>query len=336
MPEIDKDILATLTEEEQEAFAPDADAADTAALQAVAEGAADDDGEDDDADDGPADPALPDPLPAAAAPAAAAPAAPAAAPTPAPVADTAAAPAPAAAAEPEVDAAPAPRAAFVLPDDFKERVDTVKTAKAELGARHKAGDVSTEEYQAELDKLNDDMRALDRIETRAQVAADMHQQQLDDARTKVANSVMTDAKKAGLDYSADGEKFAELQATVQALRGIPSHFKKGFEHVLREADRRVRLAHGIGAAASAAAPAPAPTKTAAQIKAEAAAARRPDLSGANQSLAHVPGGGADGLSDVTGGEFEDVMSLEGEAYEMAIEQLAKDPRRWARFQASQH
>lgn len=336
---MDADLVSTLTDEERAAIDdPEADAQALAAIAAAGDPGDDDDGDDD--DDGPADPALAERAPAAAAAPAAEPAAVATA-APAPGADgamvdAAAAPAPAAESVPEVGGdAPAPVYEFKLPDDFAQRQEALKTSTAELRERRKQGEVSNEEYDAEIDRMADERRELDRLQTRADVAADMQRQHEVTQRTTVANSVMDGAKKAGLDYTADEEKFAELRATMDALQRIESHRAKGFEHVIREADRRVRLAHGIGVTAPAPtpAPAPAPAKTPAQIKAEANKARSVDLSEAPKTLAQVPGG--DGPGDV-GGEFEDVMSLEGEAYEDAIAALAKNPQRFARFQAAKH
>lgn len=341
---MDQDLVNTMTPEELAAINdPDAGAGALAAIAAGADDGPDDGGDDD--DDAPADPALADAAPAPAPAQAAAPAVPAepaaaavAAPAPGAdgaVLDAAAAPAPAGEPLPEVGgAAPAPVYDFQLPGDFAQRQEALKTATAELRERRKQGDVSNEEYDAEIDRLGDERRELDRLQTRADVATDMQRQHEVTQRTTVANSVMESASKAGLDYTADEEKFAELRATMDALQRIESHRAKGFEHVIREADRRVRLAHGIGTTAPAPTPAaPVPAKTAAEIKAEANKARAPDLSAAPVTLAQVPGG--DGPGDV-GGEFEDVMSLEGEAYEDAIANLAKNPQRFARFQAAKH
>lgn len=321
---MDQDLINTMTDEERAAINDDDGAGDAAALQALAADAGDDD--DDDDDDAPADPAVD--------------AAPAADPAPAPAAD----PAPAAAqadAQPPVDEAPdaatneaaqppTPVYEFRLPDDFAERKGALKSAFEELRVRRQEGDISLEEYDAEADKLAEQQRELDKLEVRADLAADMQRQHAAAQRTATANSVLTDAKKAGLDYSADEEKFAELRATMAALQNVPSHAAKGFEHVLREADRRVRLAHGIGVTPPVSAPPPAAPKSPAQVKAAAVAARKPDLAAAPTSLAQVPGG--DGPGDV-GGEFDHIFELVGTPYEDAIAEIAKNPTKWARFQA---
>lgn len=329
---MDADLVGTLTVEERAAI-DDTDV-EAEALQAVADGAEADEGDDD--DDAPADPAL---APKAEQPAAAADAQPAAAAAADadPVrttgdADPAAAEAAADPVKPVAQAAAPVPFDFKLPDDFQERKEALKEAKAQLRARRNEGDLSNEEYDTEIDRLADEAMELAQIESQAMISARMHQQAEATQRTNIANAVLESAKGAGLDYSTDEEKFAELQATMKALKDIPAHANKGFEHVIREADRRVRLAHGIGLEApkptTPAAPAAAPTP--AQAKAKAAKDRQVSLDDAPKTLAQVPGG--QGAGDV-GGEFDDIMALEGEAYEDAIAALSKNPARFAKFQS---
>jgi hypothetical protein len=89
------------------------------------------------------------------------------------------------------------------------------------------------------------------------------------------------------------------------------------EWFLAEAHKRVMALRG---AANVSAPAPTP---AVDRKAEAAAARKPRMDAVPATLAQVPG--ADGPGDV-GGEFADVLSLDGMEYETAIARMSPAQR----------
>ncbi len=310
----DKHLLETMSPEEREAIEGVDDEADAAAAALAAE----DDLDDDDGDDAKEPAAKPAEEPAAALAEEAKPAAvePASAAAPAPAAETAAP------SQPEPAAQAKSPLVFDLPADFQARVDAIKGAKTAAVERYRAGELSFEDYNLELEKINDSQRQLDSMHNTAHVSQLMRQQAEESRRTAAAQAVIDDGKKAGIDYQDEG-KYAELRATMDALFNVKAHAEKGWDHVLREADRRMRAAYGVGAAVP---------KPAAQVKAEAAAARKPDLSGVPKTLADVPGG--QGQGDV-GGDFDDVLALDGEAFEDALESMArKNPERFRRFQAA--
>ena len=113
-----------------------------------------------------------------------------------------------------------------------------------------------------------------------------------------------------MDYRANAEAMGDLDAFVKML-----------------AHKRVMALHG-GNAAPAPAPAPAAASSPAEAKARASAARKPDPTAAPATLAQVPG--ADGPGDV-GGEFGDVLSLDGMEYESDIARMTPAQReRFAR------
>jgi len=124
----------------------------------------------------------------------------------------------------------------------------------------------------------------------------------------------------GIDYNKDQEKRADLDAFVRALAANEKNNDKPLAWFLNEAHTRVMALHGIARKE--------PSKD--DLVAAANARRKPDLTPTRQSLANIPGGEG---SNPVGSEFDDVLALEGEAYEAAIEKMARSaPERFARFQ----
>ena len=311
---LDKDLLATMTPEEQAAIAG-ADPDEIASLKAVAAGSADttndddDDGADDDGADDGADDAAPAP---AAAPAAAAPA-------PAPAAAPAPAPAPAAA-----DDAPQPFVyRFQAPADFEEQVAANRQAREAVFADLKAGEISVDELPAKLAELDEQARRLDGIRLQAEIAQNQAQQAAEASKAAAVERLFSEAARpenGAIDYRADAKAQKDLDLFVRALAADDANEDKPLKWFLDEAHRRVRALRGDTPAP----PPPPPPK--------ADTRRTPPLDAVPQSLANVPGGDATG--DV-GGEFDDILSLDGEAYEDAIAGMARrDPARFARFQAA--
>jgi hypothetical protein len=314
-PTLDAHIL-DLMEPEERAALLESDPADIEALRRVA-GTQNDPAEaDDDGDDGAAEDAPPvDGAAAAAEPAAA----PAAAP-----AQAAEAPAPAAAPQ----TAPPPAYQFDLPADHAERTEANKVAQLALYDRYKDGEMSVEELQAEQRKLDDERDDLRSLQVRADVAADMQRQSADAVRQAAVNSLF-ERTASVIDYRKDEAAMQQLDRAVKLLAADQANENQPLQWFLDEGHRMVAALRGVAsapAAGSAAAPAPAAAIAA------AAAARKPDVAAAAAaSVAHVPGGGGPG--DV-GSEFDDIMSLDGEAFEDAIAAMARsNPSRFARFQS---
>jgi len=319
-PTLDAHLL-DLMEPEERAALLESDPAEIEALKQVA-GTQNDpaEGDDDSAgDNAPVEGA-------AAAPAAA----PAATPATAPPEPSAAPPATAPAATPAAAApqsAPLPAYQFELPADHAERVEANKAAQLALYDRYKDGEMSVEELQAEQRKLDDERDELRSLQVRADVAADMQRQSADAVRLAAVNALFERAA-AVIDYRKDEAARQQLDRAVKLLAADEANENQPLQWFLDEGHRMVQALRGAAPAPS---PAPAPTAAAAAIAA-AAAARKPDVAAAAAaSMAHVPGG--NGPGDV-GSEFDDIMSLDGEAFEDAIAAMARtNPARFARFQS---
>lgn len=314
--------LATLSDEERAAIEDkDDDAQAAEALQAIAaEAESDDDDAADDGDDAAAATAVAADAAAAAPAAAATPAADDAAAAPSPAPDAVQ---PAAASSPAAPIAPA----FTLPEDFEAQKQSLKDDTEALRKRFKDGEIDTDEYDVERERLAERRAELDRIQTRAEVSADAARMAEESRRFQVANVVVAETKKVGIDYNADQDAFAELTAQIAAVGQHPKFKAASWDEQLREADRRVRVLYGKAAQ-------PAPTTKepvdAAAAKAKAAASRRPPLDAAPKTIAQVPGG--EGPNDM-GGEFAELATLEGYDLEDAIARMTPAVRaRWAASQ----
>lgn len=224
----------------------------------------------------------------------------------------------------------APVFVYKLPEDFKDRVKAVDDAEEAAEAKFEAGELTNAEYRQEIRRIGKERSVLDNMQSKAELAAEAQAQ----AEQMVLRSAFQAAVKAGaevgIDYKGDQAKFKQLDAMVKALATDDANTGRSAKSLLLEAHRAVMALNGVKAKEAAPATAPA-GKPAAQVKAEASARRKPDLSGVPKTLAQVPGG--DGPGDV-GGEFDDILALDGEAYEQTLEQMARTaPARFAAFQA---
>lgn len=321
---LDAAALANLTDDEREAIeSGDMTAEELAAMQRIAAGAGADgatDGDDDDDisdhdDDGDDDGQGAAPVERAAA----APAAPAA-----DAGTTAPASAPATAAAPAV--APAPRYEAALPADFDARVQDLATRESELKRAFRAGEIEFDDFEAKRDELLREREGLTIARTKAEIASEMTAQTAEQQWRSTVDSFLNAQAKV-MDYRANAEAMGDLDAFVKMLAAKDANAHQPMEWFLAEAHKRVMALHG-GNAAPAPAPAPAAASSPAEAKVRASAARKPDPTAAPATLAQVPG--ADGPGDV-GGEFGDVLSLDGMEYESAIARMTPAQReRFAR------
>ncbi|MBI5257019.1 MAG: hypothetical protein HY855_11010 [Burkholderiales bacterium] len=290
-------------------------AAEIDALKAVAGDDTDDAGDPDEVLDADGNPVV---APAAAAQAAA----PAAAPAPVPAAAAPTpAPTPQEAAE-EPPAAPAVASTAyqaTLPDDFDAQVAALAGETDALAAKHKAGEIDSDTYRTEADKLAERRAELNMVKFKADLSAEMVQQEAARQWNGAINTLFDRVSKDdGIDYRKDEVRRADLDTFVKALAANPATEAWPMSRFLEEAHKRVVALHGPAAAAPAATPAAAPA-----APAPAAGARKPPVDALPQTLAAVPGG--DGPGDVAG-EFDEVDRLTGEAYEDAIAKMSPATR----------
>ncbi len=307
--------LLELLEPEERAALMESEDFDLAALKAVA-GDADEDDEDEDEDEDEAQASAP--VEGEAAGEAKEPAAEAAS----EASESAAESGEPAAAEAPAKEVESQRAAYryTLPDDYEARAEANRAAQLALYEKYKEGDMPIEELQAEQARLTAERDELLTHKMRADIATDMQRQSQEAARDAAVNALF-ERTKAAIDYRKDEGAMRQLDRAVKLLAGDEANGDKPLDWFLDEAHRMVQAMRGVVAA-------PAPKQDA--VKA-AAAARKPDLSAAPKTLAQAPAAG--GAGDV-GSEFDDIMNLDGEAFEDALANMARtNPQRFARFQA---
>jgi hypothetical protein len=303
---LDESIMATLEPEERDAInGVGFSAEDIAGMTAVAAGADNDDPED-------------DPEDADAAPVEGQSKAEVATVAPAAAADPAAAEATVEAAAPVAPAPMAPSTAYVavLPGDYSEQVDALKSAAAELRERFKNGDLDVDAFNEENDKLIEQREGLVAMKMKADISADMRQQSERSEWERSINRLFASAAKDGVDYTKDEARREDLDLFVKALASNAANADKTMEWFLSEGHKRVMSLYG-------GTPAPAPTPTPAAAVKAAAATRKPPTDAIPKTLAHVPGG--DGPGDLAG-EFADVDRLGGEDLEAAISKMSPTQR----------
>lgn len=309
-PELDAEMLATLTPEERAAIEDDKPSADElAAMQRIAAGAPDDD-EDDGDDDAPANAApvegkpATDPAPAAA--------------------DTDPAPAASVNADPEPDAdEPAAKAVPTydakLPEDFEAKVQGLVEQEQSAWAKFDEGEIDRTELQKQLRDIETSRADLNTARVKAEISQEMTAQTAQQQWANAINRSMREFAKpenGGIDYRKDEAKAADLDQFVKVLANNPANEDKPMEWFLSEAHKRVQALHGV---------APAAPK---QTVADATARRKPPVDAAPKTLAQVPG--SDGPGDVAG-EFADLDTLEGNDLEAAIAKMTPAQReRFAR------
>ena len=195
--------------------------------------------------------------------------------------------------------------------------------EAELKRAFRAGELEFDEFETRRDELQREREGLTIARAKAEIASEM-QAQTAETQWRTTVERFLDTSAAALDYRKDSEAMADLDGFVKVLAGREANARQPMEWFLAEAHKRVMALRGPSAT-----PVPAPAAALAiDRKAEAAAARKPRLDEVPATLAQVPGG--DGPGDM-GGEFADVLSLDGLEYEAAIARMTPVQReRFAR------
>ncbi|MEF9946832.1 MAG: hypothetical protein RR800_00570 [Comamonas sp.] len=301
--QLTEDEMRHLTPEEREALAEDYDEeADNEAAAAAAKAASAGDGAEQDDKGQAAAGAAQAPAAAPAVvqiPAAADPAAGGAAQDDGAGAAAASAPAP----------APARAPAYVveLPADFADKQTANKAARADVRAKYNSGELDSEEYEAEVERLDDERMALMAQKQRAEISKEMTEQAAQNDWKAAIDTFMADAASNSaigvIDYQKDEAKGQDFDNMVKAL--ATANPDKPLDWYLYEAHKRVVALHEIPVMAK---------------PAKANLSRKPALDTITQNLAHMPGGSGDG--DAFEDEFSAIDKLTGMAAERAVAALS--------------
>jgi hypothetical protein len=227
--------------------------------------------------------------------------APQAATPPADAADTSA-------AEPvaEPQAQPAPILVAPAPEDAAAKLAEIDTKKDALLTQFDDGDITAKEYQKQLDALAKEERAIERAQDRAELAAQMEQQRLQNDWTQTCNNFVESHPV----YKDNPRLYKALDAEVRELAQKPETANWSGQKFLDEAHKALKTAFGFQEAN-----APAPSKDQQR--------QQRDLP---PNLAKVP---AANLEDTNGGRFavlDRMASSDPTGYEEAIAKMSEAER----------
>lgn len=225
-----------------------------------------------------------------------------------------------------------PIALVTVPDvsNYEAERGVLLDERKELRAKHRDGDISSDEYDDKLDAINDRIAALDRTKADAEHALKQNESVQTAQYQWTIQQVKKDFKSEGIDYDKNPVLMQMWDTNVKQLAAKEENATKTAEWFLRAAHKLVKLevakvAESLGfMKGDAPAPkgekpaAPAVDKKAA-VKA-ATAARKPDTSKV-KGVGTLPAAEA---SDVSGDEFSDLDNLTGVDLERALAKMPED------------
>lgn len=207
-----------------------------------------------------------------------------------------------------------------VPADLEEQIATVATEKKALAQQFRDGEIDLDEFNTKSEELDTKRDDLNKIKFKAEVFEDMNAQTGQQAWANTVNSFVTNvAKSEGIDYRKDPEKAGDLDLFVKRLAENKANEGKPMNWFLQEAHKRVKALHGV---TETQAKSDKVETDADKLKA-ARENRKPPIDAAPKTLSQVPGG--DGPGDVSG-EFSDVEGLEGLELEDAIARMTPSQR----------
>lgn len=179
----------------------------------------------------------------------------------------------AAAAEVEKPKEEAPARAPILvaeaPEGAETRLTEIATAKAALGDKFDDGDLTSKEYQAELDKLSKEERTLERAIDKAQIAQDLENQRITNERM---TEIDTFLKEVEIPHDPKNLRFRVLDAAVRDVANDEANANLSAREVMQKAydlciEEGALVAKTKAAATTEAKPAQQPAKPKAPINA---------------------------------------------------------------------
>lgn len=206
-----------------------------------------------------------------------------------------------------------------LPEDYNDRVKALDESYKALAQQLKDGEIEVDDYHVKVADLNGVRDELATIRAKAEISQEMSAQYAQQEwRFNVDRFMRRAAKDGGIDYRQDEAKRNDLDFFVKVLAKDEQYRDKDYQWFLAEAHKRVKALHGIGE--------PAPQGQDGNKGNDKPASRKPPTGALPKTLAHVPGG--DGPGDVAG-EFSNLDGLEGFELEDAIARMTPAQReRW--------
>ncbi len=160
----------------------------------------------------------------------------------------------AAAADPEPEPAPAepvasaeaqPQQAPILvapaPEDAEARLNAIEAQKETLLTQFDDGDITMREYQKQVAELDKTVRAIERSQDRAELAAQMDQQRLQNDWVATCNAFV----EANAIYKDNPRLYKALDAEVRELAQDPKTANWSGQKFLDEAHSNLKKAFGL-------------------------------------------------------------------------------------------
>lgn len=204
-------------------------------------------------------------------------------------------------------------------DALDAKLKELAQAKRDARRKYEEGELSEDEYDAELDRIDTERDQANADRIRAQVAEEMTAQQLKDAYKTTVNDFLKDIKGQGFDYrdAKNAEALKALDTTIKALAAQPHDQKpEAWRQIFEDAHTVVARRFKIQTEQP---------KSAAR-KTDPTKDRHPDLSKVPPTIGRGP---AAGTTTVEGDEFAHIYNLSGIEAEKAVARLTPEQRaRW--------
>lgn len=118
------------------------------------------------------------------------------------------------------------------PADAEAKLADIGTKKGELAKKFDDGDVTTAEYQAELDKLNREERTIERQIDRAQLAVELEEQRAVAERDAAINTFLAGV---GIPLDPKNLRFQVLDAAVRTVANDEANASLGYTETMQKA-----------------------------------------------------------------------------------------------------
>lgn len=141
-----------------------------------------------------------------------------------------------------------------LPGDHAQKVVEVDAELAAIGAKFNDGNMTWDDYQAQLRDASQRRDGLVKAALKAEISQEMREQaarSTEEATKKSWDQTVESfisAKPDAVDYAADEAKQRDLNTYVKALAADPDNSDKNFEWFLQEAHGLVKSKHRIASA----------------------------------------------------------------------------------------
>lgn len=211
-------------------------------------------------------------------------------------------------------------------ENLDAKLKELAQARRDARRKYEEGELSEDQYDAELDRIEQERDTVNSARIRAEVSSEMTVQQLTREYQKTIASFFGDVKKAGFDYMDEANKGAlqHLDKTIKALSQTadgeegPELWREilGNAHMVTAA--KFKIATGKQD--------PKPDTGKGGKAAEVARSRTPDLSNVPPTVGRGPSAGT---PSVNSDEFSHLDGLSGIALERAVARLTPDQQeRW--------